>query len=121
MYFSGRIRTDNKMSYMKTRNLMLLKVGYVVCGLVLFIASFNFVNLFLLSWQNRRKEIGIKKTLGVTRKGVFSFSLTEAGVYVLTGFLLSLILTFYAIPVFNNVFEANLSLVYFLNVKTRKP
>jgi putative ABC transport system permease protein len=112
-YFS----TDNKMSYMKTRNPMLLKVGYVVCGLVLFIASFNFINLFLLSWQNRRKEIGIKKTLGVTRKSLFSFSLTEAGVYVLIGFLLSLILTFYTIPVFNNVFEANLSPAYFLNVK----
>ncbi len=112
-YFS----TDNKMSYMKTRNPMLLKVGYVVCGLVLFIASFNFINLFLLSWQNRRKEIGIKKTLGITRQSLFSFSLTEAGVYVLTGFLISLILTFYTIPVFNNVFEANLSPEYFLNVK----
>ena len=112
-YFS----TDNKMGYMKTRNPVLLKVGYVVCGLVLFIASFNFINLFLLSWQSRRKEIGIKKTLGITRKSLFSFSLTEAGVYVLTGFSLSLILTFYAIPVFNTVFEASLSPGYFLNVK----
>jgi putative ABC transport system permease protein len=102
---------------MKTRNPMLLTVGYIVCGLVLFIASFNFINLFLLSWQNRRKEIGIKKTLGVTRKGLFSFSLTEAGVYVFSGFVLSLILTFYTIPVFNNIFEANLSSEYFLNVK----
>jgi putative ABC transport system permease protein len=112
-YFS----TENKMSFMKTRNPMLLKVGYIVCGLVLFIASFNFINLFLLSWQNRRKEIGIKKTLGVTRSGLFSFSLTEAGVYVFTGFVLSLILTFYTIPLFNNVFEANFPREYFLNVK----
>jgi putative ABC transport system permease protein len=109
--------TDNKMNYMKTRNPMLLTVGYIVCGLVLFIVSFNFINLFLLSWQSRRKEIGIKKTLGVTRKGLFTFSLTEAGVYVFTAFLLSLILTSYTIPVFNNVFEANLSPEYFLNVK----
>jgi putative ABC transport system permease protein len=112
-YFSA----DNKMSFMKTRNPMLLTVGYIVCGLVLFIASFNFLNLFLLSWQNRRKEIGIKKTLGITRKGLFSFSLAEAGVYVFTGFLLSLVFTFYTIPVFNSVFEANLSPEYFLNVK----
>ncbi|MBS1509077.1 MAG: FtsX-like permease family protein [Bacteroidetes bacterium] len=112
-YFS----TDNKMSYIKTRNPMLLKVGYVVCALVLFIASFNFINLFLLSWQNRRKEIGIKKTLGVTRGSLFSFSLTEAGVYVFTGFLLSLILTFYFIPIFNTVFETNLSTEYLLNAK----
>jgi putative ABC transport system permease protein len=112
-YFSA----DNKMGFMKTRNPMLLTVSYIVCGLVLFIASFNFINLFLLSWQNRRKEIGIKKTLGVNRKGLFSFSLTEAGVYVFSGFVLSLILTFYTIPVFNNVFETSLSSEYFLNVK----
>lgn len=109
--------TDNKMSYMKIRNPLLLKVGYIVCGLVLFIATFNFINLFLLSWQNRRKEVGIRKTLGVTRQSLFSFSLTEASVYVLTGFVLSLVLTVYLIPVFNSVFEANLFSGYFFNVK----
>jgi putative ABC transport system permease protein len=108
---------NNKMSYMKTRDPMFLKVGYVVCGLVLFIASFNFINLFLLSWQNRKKEIGIKKTLGVTRQALFSFSIVEAGVYVFSGFLLSLIITLYALPVFNIVFETNLSTGYFLNIK----
>lgn len=109
--------TDNKLGYMKTRNPMFLTVGYVVCSLVLFIASFNFINLFLLSWQNRKKEIGIKKTLGVSRHDLFSFSITEAGVYVFTGFLLSMIITYYTIPIFNNVFETNLSPEYFLNVK----
>lgn len=109
--------TDNKQSYMKTRNPMFLTVGYIVCGLVLFIACFNFINLFLLSWQNRRKEIGIKKILGVTRQGLFNFSLAEAGVYIFTSFLLSMIITFYIIPVFNNVFEVNLSRGYFLNIK----
>lgn len=108
---------DNKFTYVKTRNPMLVTVGYIVCGLVLFIASFNFINLFLLSWQNRRKEIGIKKTLGVTDKGLFGFSLMEAGVYVFAGFLVSLILTLYTIPVFNNVFETDLSIEYFLNAK----
>ena len=109
--------TDNNMVYMKTRNPMFLTVGYIVCGLVLFIASFNFVNLFLLFCQNRKKEIGIKKTLGVTRKGLFGFSIVEAGVYIFVGYLLSLITTFSIIPIFNSVFEANLSPEYFLNVK----
>jgi putative ABC transport system permease protein len=110
-YFSA----DNKMPYMKTRNPMYITVGYVVCGLVLFIASFNFINLFLLFWQNRKKEIGIKKTLGVSRKGLFAFSIAEAGVYILGGYVLSLITTFFIIPFFNSVFEANLSPSYFLN------
>jgi putative ABC transport system permease protein len=111
-YFS----TDNKMSYMKTRDPMFLTVGYIVCGLVLFIASFNFINLFLLFWQNRKKEIGIKKTLGVTRKGLFGFSIVETSVYIVFGYALSLITTFFIIPIFNSVFEANLSPEYFLNV-----
>lgn len=108
---------DNKMAYMKTRNPMFLTVGYIVCALVLFIASFNFINLFLLFCQNRKKEIGIKKTLGVTRKGLFGFSIVEAGVYIFVGYLLSLVITFLIIPIFNSVFEANLSPEYFLNVK----
>ena len=112
-YFS----TDNKMSYMKTRNPMFLRVGYIVCGLVLFIASFNFINLFLLFLQNRKKEIGIKKTLGVTPKNLFGFSIVEAGVYIFTGYLLSLITTLFIIPIFNSVFETNLSPAYFLNLK----
>jgi putative ABC transport system permease protein len=112
-YFS----TDNKMGYMKTRNPMFLTVGYVVCGLILFIASFNFLNLFLLFWQNRKKEIGIKKTLGVSRKGLFSFSIAEAAVYIFIGYALSLIVTLFTIPIFNSVFEANLSPEYFLNAR----
>ncbi len=112
-YFS----TNNKMSYMKTRNPMFVTVGYIVCGLVLCIASFNFINLFLLSWHNRKKEVGIKKTLGIGRHELFSLSLVEAGVYVFSAYLVSLIITFYALPVFNTVFETSLSPTYLLNIK----
>ncbi|RRQ48814.1 ABC transporter permease [Maribacter algicola] len=108
---------ENKMKYMKTRNPTFLKVGYIVCGLILFIASFNFINLFLLFWQDRRKEMGIKKTLGITQKGLFYFSIAEAGFYIITSFLLSLIITLLTIPVFNSVFEANLSPEYLLNIE----
>lgn len=108
---------ENKLNYVKTRNPVLLTVGYIVCGLVLFIASFNFINLFLLSWQNRKREIGIKKTLGVTRQALLNLSIVEAGVYVLSAFLLSALVTFYILPTFNNIFETNLSPGYFLNGK----
>lgn len=112
-YFS----LDNKLPFMKTRNPMFIAIGYVVCGLILFIASFNFINLFLLYWQNRKKEIGIKKTLGVSRGGLFGFSVAEAAVYIIVAFLLSSIVSVLVVPVFNFVFETNLSLAYFLNVK----
>jgi putative ABC transport system permease protein len=111
-YFS----TDNKMVYMKTRNPMFITIGYVVCALVLFIASFNFINLFLLFWQNRKKEIGIKKTLGITQRSLLTFSITEASVYIVTGYVASLVITYFVIPLFNSVFEAELAPAYFLNI-----
>jgi putative ABC transport system permease protein len=108
---------DNKMTFMHTRSPMFIRVGYIVCGLIMFIASFNFINLFLLFWQNRRKEIGIKKTLGISPGGLFGFSLIEAGVYILISYALALMITGLLIPVFNSVFEANLSPKYFLTIK----
>lgn len=112
-YFSS----DNKMKFMHTRNPMFITVGYIVCGLVLFIASFNFINLFLLFWQNRRKEIGIKKTLGISPGGLFGFSLVEGGVYIFISYALALAVTGLLIPVFNSVFETHLSPKYFLTIK----
>lgn len=112
-YFSG----FNKMRFMLTRSPMFITVGYIVCGLILFIAGFNFINLFLLFWQSRKKEIGIKKTLGVSPKGLLEFSMVETGVYIFAAYALSLVVTFLVIPVFNTVFEASISTDYFLNVK----
>lgn len=121
-YFLGSLtdsyfRSENKMSFMKTRNPTFVRVGYIACGLVIFIAGFNFINLFLLFWQERKREVGIRKTLGVTKTGLLYFSITEAGFYILIGFLLSLIITVLIIPVFNSVFESNLSGEYLLNPK----
>ena len=112
-YFSA----DNKMVFMKTRSLTFIKVVYAVCGLILFIACFNFINLFLLFGQSRKKEIGIKKTLGVTPRSLFAFSVLEAAVYTLASFLFALLATALLLPVFNVVFNSNLSAAYFLNAK----
>jgi putative ABC transport system permease protein len=108
---------NNKMKFMHPRSPMFITVGYIVCGLVLFIASFNFINLFLLFWQNRKKEIGIKKTLGISPGGLFGFSLIEAGVYIFISYTIALAVTGIVLPVFNSVFEANLSPKYFLSLK----
>ena len=121
-YFFGALeesyfRLENKMGFMKTRNPTFLKIGYIACLLVIFIAGFNFINLFLLFWQERKKEVGIKKTLGISKKGLFGFSITEAGFYILVSFIVSLGITILIIPVFNSVFEYNFSMEYLLNTK----
>lgn len=53
--------TDNKFPFMRTRSATFIRIVLVVCGLIMFIAAFNFINLFLLFGQYRRREIGIKR------------------------------------------------------------
>ncbi|MBS1545423.1 MAG: FtsX-like permease family protein, partial [Bacteroidetes bacterium] len=109
--------TDNRMSYMKTRSPMFMKVGYVVCALILLIAGFNSFNLFTLFWQDRKKEVGIKKTLGVSPTSLLSFAAMETGFYILISYLLSLLLTYLLTPLFSMVFETKLTMEYLMNFK----
>lgn len=108
---------DNRLGFMTTRSTIFINIGYVVCVLVLFIAMFNFINLFLLFWQGRQKDVGIKKTMGISTRGLFAFSFIESGIYVAVAYLISILATYYLIPVFNEVFRATLSTSYFANIR----
>lgn len=107
--------TDNKQMFIKIRNPLVLTVGYSVCGLILFIASFNFISLLLLSTQERRKIVGVKKVLGIDRKGLLRFSFLETGVYIVLSFFVSIVITVYILPVFNEILDTSLSVRYLLN------
>lgn len=54
-----------------------MSVCVAVCGLIFVMAAFNFINLFLLSLQTRKKEVGIKKTLGATLRNLIRSSSIE--------------------------------------------
>jgi putative ABC transport system permease protein len=76
-------------------------------------ASFNFANLFLLSMQERRKEAGIQKTLGISLWQTIRSASIEAGIYIGLSFVLSIIVAYSLIPVFNSALNADLQLEYF--------
>ncbi len=107
----------NTMPYMKTRSKFFMEIGYLVCGLILFMAGFNFANLFLLSLQERSKETGIKKTLGVTFERLLKSSFAEISIYILVAFLLSLLATSLLLPLFNNTLETSLAFSYLARIK----
>lgn len=107
--------TDNKFPFAKTRSRAFLTTGYVACGLVLFIAGFNFINLFMLFWQKRQKSVGVRKTLGVSKWSLFRFSLTETAGYVVIAFVLSLAATWLLLPLFNEMFDGSVSTGYLLD------
>ena len=103
----------NRFPYMQTRSETFIWVGWVVCGLILFMASFNFVNLFLLSMQERKKEAGIQKTLGISLWQILRGASMEAGIYIGISFILSLVLAYSLVPVFNSTLKTNLEFDYF--------
>lgn len=113
--------TPENAPFLKKRSAVFLKVVYVVCAVVFFIASFNFINLFLLFAENRKKEVGIKKTLGLTTNGLLAFCLLEAAVYIFIASFLGLLLAVLLLPVFNTVFDSSLYAAYFFKLQVIAP
>lgn len=107
----------NRLPFMQNRSETFIQVGWVVCGLILFMASFNFVNLLLLSMQERKKEAGIQKTLGISLWQTMRGTAVEAGIYVGMSFILSLIVAYTMVPSFNNALKADVQFSYLSNFK----
>jgi putative ABC transport system permease protein len=106
-------QSANKMPYMKTRSEIFIPIGYVVCAIILFMASFNFISLFLLSLHGRKKETGIKKTLGISFNNLLQASIVEVVLYIIIAFAISVLFTYLLLPVFNTALSATLSFSYF--------
>ena len=102
----------NRMPFMQTRSETFILVGWIVCGLIFFMASFNFINLFLLSMQERRKEQGIKKTLGISLQQTIATFGAETLIYVLMSFALGLALVYMLLPMFNSILKTGLTFAY---------
>ncbi len=109
--------TANKMTYTRMRNALFIKIGIMVCSLVLFMASFNFISLFLLSLQGRKKEAGVKKMLGISWWSLLRASSLEVAIYVAVAFGLAIVLLLFVLPSFNSVVEGSLSITYFSRIE----
>ena len=103
----------NKMTYMRMRNPFFIKMGIIACALIFFMASFNFISLFLLSLQARRKEAGVKKMLGISGWSLMRASSLEVALYVIVAFGFAITLISFLLPYFNSVTEGSLVLAYF--------
>jgi putative ABC transport system permease protein len=83
-------------------------IGFLVIvgGLLLILACLNYINIAIVSATKRLKEIGVRKTIGATRKVVITQFLTENIVVTLfavtIGFLMGV---FFFIPWFEGMFN----------------
>ena len=74
-----------------------------VAILILLIASINFMNLATAKASIRVKEIGVKKTLGASRKSLIIQFVNESLLMSILAFFIALFLVFLLLPYFNEI------------------
>lgn len=79
---------------------------------ILIIACINFMNLATARSEKRAKEVGIKKSLGNTRRGLIYQFIGESVFITFVAFLLAVLLTELALPAYNNLVDKQLSIDY---------
>ncbi|MBC7891362.1 MAG: FtsX-like permease family protein, partial [Sphingobacteriaceae bacterium] len=93
----------------------LVYVFSIIAAFVLLIACINFMNLATARSGERAKEVGIRKTLGSTKRQLAGQFLTESVLQSLAGFVVALGLVLLVLPAFNSVSGKALSTGPFLN------
>ncbi len=73
----------------------------LIGGMVIFLACINFMNLSTARSEKRAKEVGIKKTLGATRKQLISQFFSETFFVVLSAAIIAILMVFILIKPFN--------------------
>ena len=103
--------------YYRTRSRLLIGASWVVAFLILFTASFNFLNLIVIAHLKRRRELGIQKTFGASREDLRRQAVMEVVSIVALSFGISLLFTALLLPWFNRAFQTDLPMRYFAEVK----
>jgi len=82
----------------------------IIAGLILAIASINYVNLTTARAAERAREVSIRKTLGATRGQLIVQFLLESVVLTALALLVALALVWLVLPAFNGFLDKELAL-----------
>ncbi|HEY8781778.1 MAG TPA: ABC transporter permease [Mucilaginibacter sp.] len=80
--------------------------------LVLLIACINFMNLSTARSEKRAREVGVRKAIGSQRKDLIFQFLTESILITFVAFLLSILFVQLALPAFDTLTGASISIPY---------
>lgn len=91
-------------------NLNQVKVFSIIAFLLLIIAGFNYINLTTARAAKRAKEVGVRKTVGARKGQLIAQFLSESVLVVSLALLISLGLTIFILPYFEQITQVKLSL-----------
>jgi putative ABC transport system permease protein len=92
-------------------NYQLLMIMLALSVLLIIISSVNFVNLTTASAFQRAKEVGIKKTLGMSKMAITGYFVLEVMLQAITALILALISAELILPYINSYLQVDLSLM----------
>lgn len=94
-------------------NLKLIYILAVIAVLILLIVSINYINLSTARSVKRMKDISIKKILGISRNKLFFSFFTEAILFTVISFYITIIVIELTRPIFNNLTGKDFRINYF--------
>ncbi|HAH24545.1 MAG TPA: ABC transporter permease [Prolixibacteraceae bacterium] len=106
IHFSSGFRFDSVIT--SDRRIVFIFIS--LAGLILLIATFNFINLFISTSFLRAKSIGIKKINGSSNYGLFFSSYLETSLYVLTAAILAIVIFTLSLPSFSQLSGTKLTI-----------
>ena len=81
----------------------ILFIFITIASLILLIACFNFINLFISTSFLRSKSIGIRKIVGSSKSQFYISSFAETSIYVIATTLIAIGLSYILLPWFNQI------------------
>ena len=108
VHFSSGFRFE----FVKTADRRIVFIFVSLAILILLIASFNFVNMFISTSFLRAKSIGVKKINGSSKLNLFLSSYFETGLYIFISTIIAIALTVVLLPTFNQLADTHLTLSF---------
>lgn len=93
-----------------------VKMFSAIAIFILIIACINFMNLTTARSMSRLKEIGVKKSMGASRSGLFSQFITESLVLVMLAMVLAVLVSYLLQPFFNQVTSKTVGMSFQLDL-----
>jgi putative ABC transport system permease protein len=99
IHFSTGFRFDNA----RVMDKRILFIFITIASLILLIACFNFINLFISTAFLRSKSIGIRKIVGSSKVQFYISSFAETSIYVIATTAIAIGLSYVLLPWFNQL------------------
>lgn len=103
---------DNVKNFTTARSLDFIRTMWIILFFILIIGAFNFLNLFIISLVDRRKEFAIRKIQGAGITNIRASIVLDIFVYVFIGLSISIVICPLCLPAVNQMFKSELSAAY---------